>query len=99
MRTQFSGYKPIKPKQLVAMATSLEKSKNNFIYNHTSTNPVNLVKISLVHVQIIDLTKVVKNKINKKQRQNISLLSAARGLVNYSINLLAKFKTETHERQ
>jgi len=44
------------------MATSLEKSKNNFIYNHTSTNPVNLVKISLVHVQIIDLTKVVKNK-------------------------------------
>jgi len=46
----------------------------SFIYSQSSINPVNLAKIGLVDVEIIGLTEIIKDKekIIKKQRQNIS---------------------------
>jgi len=41
---------------MVAVATSLEESKNNFrqfIYSQSSTKPANFVKIGLVDIQIV----------------------------------------------
>ena len=53
----------------------LRDRKTNFrlvIYSHSSTNPENLAKIGLVVVEIIGLTRIVKNIDKQKQRQNIS---------------------------
>jgi len=47
--------------KLVATATSLEGSKNNFrlfIYGQSSTNHANFVKIGPVDVEIIGLTEI-----------------------------------------
>ena len=55
----------ILPKKLVAVATSLEGSKNNFrlfIYSHSSTNLANSVKICPVDVQISDPAESSKIK-------------------------------------
>jgi len=48
------------PTELVVTTTSLKDRKTHFrsfIYDHSSTNPANLVKIGFVDVQIIDPTK------------------------------------------
>jgi len=44
------------PTKLVVMATSLEESKNDFIYDQRSTNLAHFVKIGLVDVEIIGPT-------------------------------------------
>ena len=49
--------------KLVAMATSLEGSKNNlrsFICGESSTGPANFVKIGPVDAEIIGLTEITK---------------------------------------
>jgi len=54
---------------LVAVATLLEGSKNNFrliINSHSSTNPYNLAKTGAGDFEIIGLTKIVKMKIINK---------------------------------
>ena len=51
-------WRSILPTKLVATATSLEGSKNNFrsfIHGQSSTNPANLVKIGPVDVEVIGL--------------------------------------------
>jgi len=42
----------------------------SFIYSKSSTDPANLVKIGPIDVEIIGLTKIVKNE--KKPLQNMS---------------------------
>jgi len=49
-------WRSILPTKLVAMATSLEESKNDFIYDQRSTNLAHFVKIGLVDVEIIGPT-------------------------------------------
>jgi len=61
----------ILPRKLVATATSLDGSKNNFrsfIYGQSSTQPANLVKNGPVNVEIIGLTK-----ISKKQKKILNI--------------------------
>jgi len=56
----------ILPTKLVAMAMSLERSKNNFssfIYGQSSTSPANFVKIRLVDIEISGLKEITKNII------------------------------------
>jgi len=51
------------PTKLVATATFLEGSKNNFrsfVYGRISTNPANFVKLCLVDAEITGLTEITK---------------------------------------
>ena len=62
-------WRSILPTKLVAAATSLEGSKNNygsFICGQSSTNPANFVKIDLIDAEIIGVTKVTKNILKIK---------------------------------
>jgi len=58
--------------------------KNNstsFIYGQSSTNPANVVKISLVVVEIVGLaevTKILKNKTSAKHKPSSLVLRALR---------------------
>jgi len=67
MRSELQGveWTSILPTELVAVAMSLGGSKKNnftsFIDGHSSTNPINFMKIGLVDVEIIGLTKITKN--------------------------------------
>jgi len=50
-------------RKLVAMATSLEGTQNNFssfIYGQSSTNPANFEKIGQLDVEIIGLKEITK---------------------------------------
>jgi len=63
-------WRSILPTKLVAAATSLEGSKNNygsFICGQSSTNPANFVKIDLIDAEIIGVTKVTKNILKIKK--------------------------------
>ena len=66
------------------MATSLGYRKTDFrsfIYSQSSTNTENSAKTGPVDVEIVGLTEIVLKKyikINKKQKQNMSLPLAAR---------------------
>jgi len=54
------------PTKVVATATSLEGSKNNFrlfIYDQSSTDAASFVNIGLVHVDITGLTEITNNNI------------------------------------
>ena len=56
-------WKLILPTKLVATATSLARSKNNFrafVSGQSSTNPANFMKTSPVDVEIIGLTEITK---------------------------------------
>jgi len=67
--------------KLVAMATSLERSKNNFrlfIYSHSCTNLANSVKICPVDVQISDPAESskIKYKTAASHARKVSAYSA-----------------------
>ena len=63
----FGRFRPISHLKLVVMATSLDRSRNQYQIEHLqrqchmSTNPENLVKIGLVVSKISLLQAIVKN--------------------------------------
>jgi len=60
---QREGTRSILPTKLTAAAPSLEGSKKlirSFIYNRSSTNPANFVKIGPVDAEIIGLIEITK---------------------------------------
>ena len=68
------------PQNLVAAAKFLERPKTDFrsfIYNHSSTNPVHLVTISLVDFEITGRTAIAKNKIKREHEDFLRTPSAA----------------------
>jgi len=70
----------INQEKFVAMATSLETSKNNFsliICRRSSTNPANLTKIGPVDVEMIGLKGIVKIRDSSRTYNPPGLLSRA----------------------
>jgi len=58
-------------RKLAAIATSLERAKNNFrlfIYKQSSTIPANFVKIGQVDVEIIGLKEITERYIKTRAK-------------------------------